>query len=92
MKGETSFNYNKKNLTMPRVLTLYQKCTEYNIQGCLIERLHYNDLLLLIYSFDIENLKKQIATAKKMRQISKGKKNAPEIRDVSQADALKYLK
>ena len=65
-----------------------QKCVEHNIQPCLLERLHFNDLCVLIYSLDITNLK-QILT-QKHKASRKG--SDANVRDISQEEAVRFLK
>jgi hypothetical protein len=77
----------RKKLTMPRVLTLYQKCVEHKIQDCLIKQLHFNDLYVLILSLDITDIKQSIRNKQ-----AQERKNAPNVRDIPQADAVKFLK
>lgn len=76
------------DLIMPRVITLYQKCVEHKIQDCLIARLHFNDLYVLILSLDIQNIK----TALRQKSNMSRKKSNIEVRDISQSDAVKFLK
>ena len=80
---------NRKNLIVPpRVITIMQKCVEHNVQDCLIQRLHFNDLYVLLLSLDIANLKQAINE----RRNSEMKKRNIEVKDIAQEDALKYLK
>lgn len=65
-----------------------QKCVEHNVQDCLIQRLHFNDLYVLLLSLDIANLKQAINE----RRNSEMKKRNIEVKDIAQEDALKYLK
>lgn len=76
------------DLIMPRVITLYQKCVEHKIQDCLIKRLHFNDLYVLLLSLDIQNIKQVLRQRKQMKE----KKDGVEVRDISQSDAVKFLK
>ena len=88
-KVNPSPNDIRKRLTVPRAITLFQKCVEHNIQNCLIERLHFNDLYVLILSLDIANLKQIL----RQRRNAKSKADGNiEIRDISQEDAVKFLK
>lgn len=73
---------------MPRVITLFQKCVEHKIQDCLIKRLHFNDLYVLILSLDIQNIKNALRHKQKMADKNKG----VEVRDISQEDAVRFLK
>lgn len=73
---------------MPRVITLFQKCVEHKIQDCLIKRLHFNDLYILILSLDIQNIKNALRHKQKMADKNKG----VEVRDISQEDAVRFLK
>lgn len=72
----------------PRVITLLQKCVEHKIQDCMIQRLHFNDLYMLILSIDIANIKQLL---KRERQ-SKARTSNVEVRDISGAEAVKFLK
>ncbi|WP_300916013.1 hypothetical protein [Helicobacter rodentium] len=73
---------------MPRVISILQKCVEHKIQDCLIQRLHFNDLYVLLLSLDIANIEEQI----KQRNKTAMKKRNIEIHDISQNEALKFLK
>lgn len=73
---------------MPRVISILQKCVEHKIQDCLIQRLHFNDLYVLLLSLDITNIEEQI----KQKNKTAMKKRNIEIHDISQNEALKFLK
>ena len=73
---------------MPRVISILQKCVEHKIQDCLIQRLHFNDLYVLLLSVDIANIEEQI----KQKNKTAMKKRNIEIHDISQNEALKFLK
>ncbi len=73
---------------MPRVISILQKCVEHKIQDCLIQRLHFNDLYTLLLSLDIANIEEQI----KQKNKTAMKKRNIEIHDISQNEALKFLK
>lgn len=73
---------------MPRVLTIMQKCVEHKIQDAFIKNLHFNDLYCLIMSLDISNLRQLIKQQNKL----KNKNRNVTIKDISQADAVKFLK
>ena len=73
---------------MPRVISILQKCVEHKIQDCLIQRLHFNDLYVLLLSLDIANIEEQ---NKKKNKTAMKKRNI-EIHDISQNEALKFLK
>ncbi len=73
---------------MPRVISILQKCVEHKIQDCLIQRLHFNDLYVLLLSLDIANIEEQI----KQKNKTAMKKRNIEIHDISQNEALKFLK
>lgn len=77
-----------KTMTAPRVITLMKKCVDLKIQDCLIQRLHFTDLYVLILTIDIENIKQAL---KRERQ-ARTKKSNSEIRDISGAEAVKFLK
>jgi len=73
---------------VPRVISILQKCVEHKIQDCLIQRLHFNDLYVLLLSLDIANIEEQI----KQKNKTAMKKRNIEIHDISQNEALKFLK
>ena len=73
---------------MPRVISILQKCVEHKIQDCLIQWLHFNDLYVLLLSLDIANIEEQI----KQKNKTAMKKRNIEIHDISQNEALKFLK
>ena len=79
---------NYKRLAMPRVLTIMQKCVEHKIQDTLLNRLHFNDLYCLLLSLDIANLRQLIKQRNKMK--NKNKNNI--VKDISQEEAVKFLK
>lgn len=78
----------KINLTVPRYVSIMQKCVEHKIQDVFIRNSHFNDLYVLIMSIDIANLKQMIKQARS----AKMKQRNMNVRDVSQADAVKFLK
>lgn len=78
----------KNDLTVPRYVSIMQKCVEHNIQDVFICKSHFNDLYVLIMSIDIANLKQMIRQAKSAKMKSRG----VNVSDVSQADAVKFLK
>lgn len=65
-----------------------QKCVEHRIPDAIITKTHFNDLYVLIMSIDIANLKHAIQQARK----AQNKNNNYNVRDVSAADAVKFLK
>ena len=73
---------------MPRTISIFQKCVQHKIQDCLIQRLHFNDLYVLILSLDIQNIKDALRNKQKMKDKNKG----VEVRDISPDDAVKFLK
>lgn len=80
---------NRKNaLIVPRVITLYQKCVEHKIQDCLIQRLHFNDLYVLLLALDIAKIKQELQA----KRAAARKKSDVDVRDISQSDAVKFLK
>lgn len=81
-------NNRNKLIVPPRVITIMQKCVEHNVQDCLIQRLHFNDLYVLLLSLDIADLKQAI----NQQRNSEMKKRNVDIKDIAQEDALKYLK
>lgn len=78
---------NKNSIVPPRVITIFQKCVELKIQDSMIQRLHFNDLYVLILSLDIANIK---AALKRERQVRAANSDT-EVRDISGADAVKFL-
>lgn len=78
----------KIDLTVPRYVSIMQKCVEHKIQDVFIRNSHFNDLYVLIMSIDIANLKQMIKQARS----AKMKQRNMNVRDVSQADAVKFLK
>lgn len=78
----------KIDLTVPRYVSIMQKCVEHKIQDVFIRNSHFNDLYVLIMSIDIANLKQMI----KQARTAKMKQRNMNVRDVSQADAVKFLK
>ncbi len=80
---------NRKKLVVPRVITLMQKCVEHKIQDCFIQRLHFNDLYVLLLSLDIAQIKQTLSERQKMER---QKRNMPSVQDISQNDAIKFLK
>lgn len=73
---------------VPRVITLFQKCVEHQIQDSLIRRLHFNDLYVLILSLDIANVKQALRQQSRSQERRAGR----DVRDISQNDAVKFLK
>lgn len=78
----------KPALAMPRAIQLFQKCVEHKIQDCVIQRLHFNDLYVLLLSLDISDIKQAIRNHKQIASKKKGVK----YRDVNGNDAIKFLK
>lgn len=87
-KISSSDDKNRKVLTVPRFVTLMQKCVEHHIQDSFIRKTHFSDLYLLIITLDIANIKQAI----KQKSKEKNKKSNTDIRDISQHDAVKFLK
>ena len=84
-----SRNGNRKNgLIVPRYITLMQKCVEHKIPDVFITRTHFTDLYVLLMSLDIANIKMQLRQKTKNAQ----KARNIQVRDISQADAVKFLK
>lgn len=77
-----------KRLIVPRYITIMQKCVEHRIPDVIITQSHFNDLYVLIMSIDIANLKHAIQQARK----AQNKNRNYNVRDVSAADAVKFLK
>lgn len=75
-------------LPVPRYITIMQKCVEYKIPDVIITQSHFNDLYVLIMSLDIANLKHAIQQTQKARNQKRGY----NVRDVSAAEAVKFLK
>lgn len=61
-----------------------QKCVEHHIQDSFIKKTHFSDLYLLIITLDIANIKQ--------KSKEKNKKSNADIRDISQRDAVRFLK
>lgn len=83
-----STSKNKSLLTLPRYISIAKKCVEHKIQDTFITKSHFNDLYMLIMSIDITNLK----TAIRQRKANSAKGQAYKTRDISQSDAVKFLK
>lgn len=77
-----------KTLTVPRYIAIMRKCVEHKIQDVFIRNSHFNDLYVLIMSIDIANLKQMI----RQLRTAKAKNKNYNVRDVSQNDAVKFLK
>lgn len=75
-------------LPVPRYITIMQKCVEHKIPDVIITQSHFNDLYVLIMSIDIANLKHAIQQARK----AQNKNSNYNVRDVSAAEAVKFLK
>lgn len=65
-----------------------QKCVEHKVQDCFIKNTHYTDLVILLYSIDIANMRSML----RQRAANANRKRNIEMRDVSQSDAVKFLK
>ncbi len=78
----------QNNLVVPRVISIYQKCVEHGIQDTLIKHLHFNDLCLLNYTIDIARIKQALKTKQKQNE----QKSGVSVTDISQTDAVKFLK
>lgn len=78
----------KADLTVPRYIALMQNCVIYKIQDVFIRNSHFNDLYVLIMSLEIAELKENIRQARS----AKMKERNINVRDVTQADAVKFLK
>jgi len=76
----------KDMLTVPRVISIYQSCIKHEIQDCLINRLHFNDLYVLIMSLDIREIKEVIKQKRRDRMKSKG---VDEVTDLTPEEAVK---
>lgn len=76
-------------LPVPRVITIYQLCIKHNVPGALIERLHFNDLQLLLMRLDISEIKQILKQQANERQKARGIK---EVRELSAGDAVRFLK
>lgn len=78
----------KNALIVPRYITLMQKCVEFGVQDCFIRNTHFTDLCVLLYSLDIANIR----AALRRRAADKDRKRHIETHDISQAEAVKFLK
>ena len=76
-----------KTLIVPRFITLMQKCVEHKIQDVFIRRVHFTDLYVLL-PLDIANYKAML----KQKAAEKRRKANIEVRDISQNEAIKFLK
>lgn len=72
---------------MPRFISLMTKCIHHKISDCLIYKLHFNDLLLLLMKLDIEELRQSL----KMLNSSTKKSNR-NVDSISSEQAIKMLK
>ena len=77
-----------KTLIVLRFITLMQKCVEHKIQDVFIRRVHFTDLYVLLLSLDIANYKAML----KQKAAEKRRKANIEVRDISQNEAIKFLK
>lgn len=75
-------------MAVPRVIKILSSCIRHNIQDSLIARLHYNDLCLLIMTFDIANMKEMLRH-KEQERLSKN--NVGEVRQLSDSEAIAFL-
>jgi len=71
---------------VPRIITIYQACVKHKIQDTLIQRLHFNDLHLLLISLDIIEIRQAIF------QLKKSKSNGQEVKELNPEEAVKFLK
>lgn len=78
-------------MEVPRVISIYAKCVEHHIQDTLIQRLHFNDLWFLIMTLEIANLKQIIDQQKKLHN-KNSTTNKNNVRDISQEEAIRFLK
>ncbi len=81
-------NNRKNDLIVPRFITLMAKCVEHKIPDVFIARTHFTDLYVLLLSLDIANIKMQLKQKSKRVQADRN----VNVRDISQADAVKFLK
>lgn len=75
-------------LAVPFSITIFKKCVRYQIDSALIKHLHFYDLQCLIMQFEIHDLQEYFKNEQKQRLKSQGIK---EIKDISGADAIKFL-
>ena len=75
-------------MIVPRYITFMQLCVRYKVPDAIIVNSHFNDLHVLLLSLDIANLKHAIQQAQK----AKNQKRGYAVRDVSAAEAVKFLK
>ncbi|MBQ7977829.1 MAG: hypothetical protein IJ301_04515 [Clostridia bacterium] len=87
-KIKSNDNTNQKRLAVPRVITIMQKCVEHKIQDCFVRTLHFNDLYVLLLSLDIANIKQMLKQQRNMQM----KKRNITVQDISQKEAVKFLK
>lgn len=75
-------------LPVPRCITIMQLCVKHRIPDAIIKNTHFNDLYVLIMSIDIAQLKHAIQETRK----AQNQKRGINVRDVSAAEAVKFLK
>ena len=78
----------QERLSVPRVIRIMQKCIDNKIPDSFINKLHFSDLLLLVMIIDISNVRQALSLYKKQQN----KMRNIEVRDISQNDAIKFLK
>lgn len=75
---------------MPRVLTIFKKCTEHGVTDGMMRKMHFNDLYVLLLSLDADNLRRAIAEAKNAKRAKSG--NRDTVTDISEQNAINFLK
>lgn len=72
---------------MPRFINITMKCIHHKISDCLLYKLHFNDLLLLLIKLDIEEISQAI-------KMTNSKSQAPKfnVKDITSEQAIKMLK
>lgn len=77
-----------KPLAVPFSLTILKKCIKYKIDTGLVKHLHLFDLQCLIIQFETQDVLDYLKHQEKERLRSQGIK---EVKDISGADAVKFL-
>lgn len=73
---------------MPFSITILKKCIKYRIDSVLIKHLHMFDLQCLLIQFETQDIIQYLKEKEKENMRSRG---ISEVRDISGADAIKFL-
>lgn len=60
-----------KKSNSPAIMTIMQKCIDYNIPYHLMKRLNYNDLLCMIVNYDIIKIKEYLKEKSRLEKNDK---------------------